>query len=90
MMASPHRFIVILISLILAGCGSISVEDYAENRPTLVPETFFKGQLSAHGVVKNRAGTVIRHFNADIKAYWKDGVGTLEEDFLFDDDEPSI
>ena len=87
MMASPHRFIVILISLILAGCGSISVEDYAENRPTLVPETFFNGQLSAHGVVKNRSGTVIRYFYADIKAYWKDGVGTLEEDFLFDDGE---
>jgi hypothetical protein len=31
---------------------------------------------------------VIRYFNADIKAYWQDGIGTLEEDFLFDDGEP--
>ena len=86
-MALPNRFIVVLISLILAGCSSISVEDYADNSPTLAPETFFNGQLSAHGVVKNRSGEVIRYFNADIKAYWIDGVGTLEEDFLFDDGE---
>ena len=30
---------------------------------------------------------VIRYFTADIKAYWNDGVGTLEEDFVFDDGE---
>ena len=29
-----------------------------------------------------------RYFNADIKAYWQEGIGTLEEDFLFDDGEP--
>jgi len=44
---------------------------------------------SAHGLVKNRSGKVIRYFNADIKAYWIDGIGTLEEDFLFDDGEKS-
>ena len=86
-MALPNRFLVFLLTLMLAGCGSISIQDYAANRPTLVPESFFNGQLSAHGVVKNRSGKVIRYFNADIKAYWKDGVGTLEEDFLFDDGE---
>tara|TARA_R110001592_G_scaffold337300_1_gene623670 strand:- start:288048 stop:288491 length:444 start_codon:yes stop_codon:yes gene_type:complete len=56
-------------------------------QPSLQPETFFNGQLSAHGVVKNRSGKVIRYFNADIKAYWKDGIGTLEEDFVFNDGE---
>ena len=38
-------------------------------------------------MVKDRSGKVIRSFNADIKAYWKDGIGTLEEDFVFDDGE---
>jgi hypothetical protein len=45
--------------------------------------------LTAHGVVKDGGGKVIRYFNADIKAYWRDGVGTLEEDFVFDDGEKS-
>jgi hypothetical protein len=75
--------------LIIAGCGSVSVEDYADRTPVLVPETFFDGTLTAHGVVKDRGGKVIRYFNADIKAYWRDGVGTLEEDFVFDDGEKS-
>ncbi len=72
-------------AVLLAGCTAVSVEDYADNRPELVPETFFDGDLTAHGVVKDRSGKVIRRFNADIKAYWRNGIGTLEEDFLFDD-----
>lgn len=86
------RFTLLLTltaTLALTGCGSVSVEDYADRSPTLVPETFFDGALTAHGVIKDRGGKVIRYFNADIKAYWHDGVGTLEEDFLFDDGEQS-
>ena len=81
------RFCAVLLILGAAGCSSTSVETYAGNRPVLEPEAFFDGQLTAHGVVKNRGGEVIRRFNADIRAYWQDGVGTLEEDFLFDDGE---
>jgi hypothetical protein len=72
---------------LLLGCSTVAVEDYANNQPRLVPESFFNGALTAHGVVKDRSGRVIRRFNADIKAYWQDGIGTLEEDFLFDDGE---
>ena len=73
--------------LIVAGCSSVQVDDYADNKPVLDPQTFFDGQLSAHGVIKDRGGKVIRYFNVDIKAYWRDGIGTLEEDFVFDDGE---
>jgi hypothetical protein len=76
-----------LVLFSLAGCSSISVNEYADNTPRMVPEQFFNGQLTAHGVIKDRGGEVIRRFNADIKAYWAKGVGTLEEDFLFDDGE---
>ena len=69
------------------GCSSVQVENYADNTPVLDPEIFFDGQLSAHGVIKDRGGEVIRYFNVDIKAYWKDGIGTLEEDFVFNDGE---
>jgi len=73
--------------LLISGCGSVTVTDYADRTPELRLEDFFSGQLTAHGVVKNRAGKVIRYFNADIKAYWEGPVGTLEEDFVFDDGE---
>ena len=80
----------VLVSLVLAasvGCSRIEVKDYAGNTPVLDPEAFFDGDLTAHGVIKDRGGKVIRYFNVDIVAYWRDGIGTLEEDFVFDDGE---
>ena len=84
----PSLFLLFVLLTGLSGCGAVTVDEYADNQPTLIPETFFQGQLTAHGVIKDRGGKVIRYFNADIKAYWQDGIGTLEEDFLFDDGEP--
>lgn len=72
---------------IVASCSSVSIENYADNQPRLVAETFFNGKLSAHGIVKDRSGQVIRYFSADIDAYWVDGIGTLDERFRFDDGE---
>jgi len=80
-------FVVLLLTIFLAGCSSIKVTDYEERVPEMHPEIFFNGKLSAHGVVKNRSGKVIRYFNADINAYWDGATGTLEEDFIFDDGE---
>lgn len=73
--------------LLLGACANVSVDDYAGNSPRFVPETFFNGPLVATGVIKDRKGKVTRRFSADILAYWTDGVGTLEEDFIFDDGE---
>ncbi|BCS95343.1 hypothetical protein DSLASN_09750 [Desulfoluna limicola] len=73
--------------IMLSGCSTGKVSDYEGRTPVLIPETFFDGQLTAHGVVKNRAGEVIRYFNAEMKGHWKGSVGTLEEDFVFDDGE---
>jgi hypothetical protein len=83
------RWIGLLVAgaVALSGCSTVTVEDYADKRPVLQPEQFFDGDLSAYGVIKDRGGRVIRHFTVDIKAYWRDGVGTLEEDFVFDDGE---
>jgi hypothetical protein len=60
---------------------------YANNQPRLNPKTFFNGDLVAHGVVKNRSGEVTRYFTAQIKAYWANDLGTLEERFEFNDGE---
>jgi hypothetical protein len=76
-----------LIALALSACSSVSIDDYARFEPTLDPVLFFDGKLTAHGVIKNRGGGVMRTFSADINAYWKDEIGTLEEEFLFDDGE---
>jgi hypothetical protein len=73
--------------LVLAGCTSVAVDDYATNKPQIVAEQFFNGKLLAHGIVKDRDGRVIRYFSASIDASWRDGIGTLDESFVFDDGE---
>ena len=70
----------------MSGCTT-PISHYEKASPALVADAFFNGELSAHGVVKNFSGKVIRTFNADIKAYWRDGIGTLDEEFIFDDGE---
>ncbi len=88
MTTTISRYAVNLACLLcLAGCTATDLERHAGNTPALSLTQFFDGRLSAHGVVKDWRGRVIRTFNADILAYWTDGVGTLEEDFLFDDGE---
>jgi hypothetical protein len=77
--------LTLLLAAIAAGCAAVNVNDYRDFEPRLDMEEFFQGKLTAHGVVKDRAGRVIRTFNADITASWEDGVGLLDEDFLFDD-----
>lgn len=79
--------ILILLTVFCTGCSQVKVSDYSSMRPALQPEQFFNGQLSAHGLVKDRSGKVTRTFNATINAYWQDGIGTLEEEFIFDDGE---
>ncbi len=79
--------LALLCSLLLSACSSADLGKHAGATPALTLEEFFDGRLSAHGVVKDWRGNVIRTFNADIVAYWRDGIGTLEEDFLFDDGE---
>lgn len=79
---------LLLLMGLLAGCAGPALETYSDLEPTLTPQEFFTGELSARGVVKNRSGEVIRTFDADIDASWNDeGVGTLDEEFRFNDGE---
>ena len=80
-------FSLLIVMALLSGCSSISVTEYVDNSPKLVLQEFFNGPLRAHGIVKNRSGKVIRYFNATIDASWENGVGTLDEHFVFDDGE---
>jgi hypothetical protein len=76
-----------IIVIILSSCSSIDVQTYADYKPVMKPELFFTGPMTAHGVIKNRAGRVTRYFNADLKGSWNGESITLDEDFIFDDGE---
>jgi hypothetical protein len=82
-----HYTLIAITIILLSACAGHQIDIYQDRKPALIPKEFFNGKLTAHGVLKNRDGEVTRTFNATINAYWKDGVGTLEEVFIFDDGE---
>lgn len=80
-------FVLLLFGSLITGCANPDVDAYRGRQPALDPEQFFSGFLTAHGIVKNFRGVATRHFNADITGCWQDGVGVLNEQFLFDNGE---
>lgn len=78
----------VFLAVFLSACGSVGVDQYANNQPVFVATEFFNGRLVAHGMLKDFKGQVTRRFVATIDASWNtDGVGTLDEHFTFDDGE---
>lgn len=79
-------FLLSIPLLFLTGCSSIDIERYKNNQPKLTLENFFNGNLTAHGILKNRSGEVTRYFNVTMTGTWNEnGIGTLAEKFIFDD-----
>ncbi|GLS27323.1 DUF3833 domain-containing protein [Marinibactrum halimedae] len=89
--SKPFRAMVVFLftTLSLLGC-STTIDEYKSQSPTFLPETFFNGPMTAHGMVKDYRGKVIRTFYADINAYWVDDTGVLDESFIFNDGEKQI
>src|SRR6056297_913722 len=81
--------LIVAATVALSACTNVSVSDYRGETPRFDPETFFSGELVAHGMLKDRGGRVTRRFIAEIDASWRDGVGTLDEQFVFSDGEES-
>jgi len=81
-------FFALLACGIFAGCSSMSIEDFNGNTPEFIPQDYFNGKMKAYGIVKDRSGKIIRSFTGDLVGSWDaNGVGTLDEHFLYDDGE---
>mgnify|MGYP002620437616 CR=1 FL=1 len=74
---------VLLLSLLLMGCSTLNPDTYRAQQPTFDLFEFFDGQVTAYGIVQNRAGQVIQRFEVDIRGTVQDNVLTLDEDFVY-------
>jgi len=70
---------------LLTGCTSISVQDYKDEKPVLHLEQYLNGRLDAYGFFQDRSGKIVKRFKVEMLATWKEGVGTLDEDFTYSD-----
>ena len=88
-MTSSYFNKALLLSLFLFGltaCSSVNIDLYKDEKPKLILNEFFNGELTAHGIIKNRSGEVIRYFNVSLEGQWDEkGKGVLNEKFTFDD-----
>ena len=75
----------VLAAILLAGCASVQVSDYAQEKPKFDLQQYFTGRVIAHGIVQDRSGKVIRRMTVDMKGTWVGDVGTLDEDFTYSD-----
>jgi len=78
----------IAFAFFIAGCSSMEIEDFNGTKPEFIPQEYFNGKMKAYGIVKDRSGKIIRSFKGDLVGSWDaDGVGTLDEHFLYNDGE---
>jgi len=77
-----------LIPFIFLGCSKMQIEDFTNKTPEFIPQEYFNGKLKAYGLVKDRSGKIIRSFKGDLVGSWdENGIGTLDEKFIYDDGE---
>ncbi len=81
------RIVLFIFSILLVGCSSQDINDYAGTSPEFSMKAFFQDDLKAEGIVKDFNGTVIRTFTVDLQAQWNGDTLTLDEQFLFNDGE---
>jgi len=73
---------------LLTACGSVDVEHYAKEKPSLELSEFFTGTIDAWGIFQKRNGEVVRRFHVEIFTNWvSPSEGTLDERFTYSDGE---
>jgi len=85
-MQSIKALLLLLFScLLLAGCASVSVEDYADEQPELDLLEYFSGPVEAWGMFQNRSGKVVTRFHVQIDSKREGDRLILDEHFSYSD-----
>ena len=83
---SWQTFLIPLFGIgMLSACSTTDVSQYAQEKPVLDMQQYFNGTIDAWGMFQDRSGKVAKRFTVVILCSWKDGVGTLDEDFSYSD-----
>ncbi|APW44465.1 DUF3833 domain-containing protein [Rhodoferax saidenbachensis] len=72
-------------TLVLGGCASQDINNYASEKPVLDLQQYFNGTLDAYGVFTDRSGAVVKRFTVVMRCTWSGDVGLLDEDFTYAD-----
>jgi hypothetical protein len=70
-----------------SGCAGPSLTDHAAQQPRFDFRGYFDGTVTAHGLVSDRGGRMLRRFVVTMRCSWTGDEGTLDEAFVYDDGE---
>ncbi len=84
-MKSLFASFLMLTALLLSGCASVDIKDYAADQPRLDLRQYFNGTIDGWGMVQDRSGKVTRRFHVVIEAKWNGETGVLDESFQWSD-----
>ena len=79
------RWLLLLCCVVLASCGSVSVDDYATEKPALDLTRFFDRPVQAWGIYQDRSGKVLKRFHVDITSRRDGDRLILDERFVYSD-----
>lgn len=65
----------------------MKVDDFSNNKNTLILEEYFLGETQAWGLFEDRFGNVRRQFKVSINGYYDNALFLLDEDFEYNDGE---
>lgn len=83
-----NLILIFLTTILLTGCTAMKIEDFNNTKPEFIPQEYFNGKLRAYGLVKDRSGKITRTFKGTMIGSWdKNGIGTLDEYFVYNDGE---
>ncbi|MBA3544824.1 MAG: DUF3833 family protein [Chthoniobacterales bacterium] len=79
------RLLPLGASVLLGGCASMQVAEFARQRPLLDPVSFFSGHTTSAGVMENRSGAPIQRVTTQTSGHWEGDTLRLEQDLEFGD-----
>jgi hypothetical protein len=73
-----HRLIVGLgFTILLGGCGSTNISQFASGRPSMAPDTWMFGTVDGYGLIADRFGSVKSQFHAREVGDWNATTQTM-------------
>jgi len=80
-----RTLLAILAFTFLTSCGSVSVNEYAADKPPLDLREYFNGKVDGWGTIQDRSGKVTKRMYVEMTCTWAGDVGTFDERFTYSD-----
>ena len=81
----PVQWCLLTASVLLTGCSSLKVEQFADAQPKFDPMVYFTGKTHSWGVFENRAGQPSRRFKTACVGRREGNVLVLDQEFIYED-----